>query len=144
MSMPKVVSAQRFRPFLARHSTPLRDAEGLCLFTTSKRRALLAANGHDDRASAAAASPAAVGAGNGCGASWRGGHGAGGVGVREVELAAIDGSVPVDRTILVPVSHVAVVDDAEIVGVFMAVGGELCSVEGQTTRDVGGRDGADR
>ena len=111
---------------------------------TSETCALLVANGHDDRASAAAASSAAVGTGNGCGASWRGGHGAGGVGVREVELAAIDGSVPVDRTILVPVSHVAVVDDAEIVGVFVAAGGELCSVEGQTTRDVGGRDGADR
>jgi hypothetical protein len=101
----------------------------------------LVANGHDDWASVAAASPAAVGAGNGCGASGRGGHGAGGVGVREVERAAIDGSVPVNRTILVPVSHVAVVGDAEIVGVFMAVGGELCSVEGQATRDVGGRDG---
>src|ERR1700678_2872911 len=110
-------------------------------FTASKRRALLGANGHDDRASASAASPAAVGAGNGCGASWRGGNGTGSVGVCEVELAAIDGSVPVDRTILVPVSHVAVVDDAQIVGVFMAAGGELCSVEGQTTRDVGGRDG---
>ncbi|MDT5171207.1 MAG: hypothetical protein QOD02_4548 [Mycobacterium sp.] len=61
--------------------------------------------------------------------------------MREVELAAIDGSVPVDRTILVPVSHVAVIGDAEIVGVFMAVGGELCSVEGQTIRDVGDRDG---
>jgi hypothetical protein len=101
----------------------------------------LVANGHDDRASVAAASLAAVGAGNGCGASWRGGDGAGGVGVREVERAAIDGSVPVDRTILVPVRHVAVVGDAEIVGVFMAVGVELSSVEGQTTRDVGGRDG---
>src|SRR3984885_13874178 len=109
MSMPKVVSAQGFRPSLPKKSTPA-GRRGSCLFTTSKRRALLVANGHDDRASAAAASPAAVGAGNGCGASWRGGHGAGGVGVREVELAAIDGSVPVDRTILVPVSHVAVVD----------------------------------
>ena len=64
--------------------------------------------------------------------------------MREVERAAVDGFVPVDRTILVPVRHVAVVDDAEVVGVFMAVGVELCSVEGQTTRDVGGRDGADR
>jgi hypothetical protein len=47
-------------------------------------------------------------------------------------LAAIDGSVPVDRAILVPGSHVAVVGYAEIVGVFMAVGGVLCSVERQT------------
>ena len=104
---------------------------------------LLVTNGHDDRG-VVAASPAAAGAGYGRGASWRGGNGAGGVGMRQVELAAINGSVPVDRTILVPVRHRAVVDDAEIVGVFMAVGGELCSVEGQTTGDVGGCDGADR
>ena len=64
--------------------------------------------------------------------------------MREVPRAAIDGSVPVDRTILVPVRHVAVVGDAEIVGVFMAARGELCSVERQTTRDVGGRLGTDR